>query len=95
MTEEETRRVFNAFARLTEAQGIEGVGLGLSIVKELTSLLHGDIQVTSQKGKGTTFRLTLPIEPVAHGDAPSVSPSVPSAGSSLPDSHAKDTPAVP
>ena len=95
MTEEETRRVFNAFARLTEAQGIEGVGLGLSIVKELTSLLHGDIQVTSQKGKGTTFRLTLPIEPVAHGDAPSVSPSVPSAGSSLPDSQAKDTPAVP
>ena len=95
MTEEETRRVFNAFARLTEAQGIEGVGLGLSIVKELTSLLHGDIQVTSQKGKGTTFRLTLPIEPVAHGDAPSVSPSVPSASSSLPDSQAKDTPAVP
>lgn len=95
MTEEETRRVFNAFARLTEAQGIEGVGLGLSIVKELTSLLHGDIQVTSQKGKGTTFRLTLPIEPVVHGDAPSVSPSVPSAGSSLPDSQAKDTPAVP
>lgn len=95
MTEEETRRVFNAFARLTEAQGIEGVGLGLSIVKELTSLLHGDIQVTSKKGKGTTFRLTLPIEPVAHGDAPSVSPSVPSASSSLPDSQAKDTPTVP
>lgn len=95
MTEEETRRVFNAFARLTEAQGIEGVGLGLSIVKELTTLLHGDIHVVSQKGKGTTFRLTLPVEPVAHGDAPSQPPSVPSAGPSLPDSHAKDTPTVP
>lgn len=65
MTPGETRRVFNAFARLPEAQGTEGVGLGLSIVQELVTLLHGDIQVTSRKGHGTTFRLAVPVAVVA------------------------------
>lgn len=65
MSPEETSRVFNAFARLPEAQGTEGVGLGLSIVQELVTLLHGNIQVTSEKGRGATFRLTVPVEAVA------------------------------
>ena len=64
MTEEETHRIFNAFARLPEAQGKEGVGLGLSIVRELVQLLDGNIQVSSEKGKGTSFLVTFPITPV-------------------------------
>lgn len=62
MTAEESRQIFHAFTRLPSAQGIEGVGLGLSITKELVNLLHGDISLSSQKGKGTTFYVTLPIK---------------------------------
>ena len=64
MTEEETKSIFRAFTRLPEAQGEEGIGLGLSIVKELVALLRGSIQVHSEKGTGTTFRVSLPIIPV-------------------------------
>ena len=37
-----------------------GTGLGLSIVKKIVDLHHGDIQVTSANGKGTSFRINLP-----------------------------------
>ncbi|TAE41386.1 MAG: ATP-binding protein [Runella slithyformis] len=40
------------------------LGIGLSLVKELVELLNGKIEVSSQKGKGTTFNLTLPFEPL-------------------------------
>ena len=76
MTDEETRRVFNAFTRLRGAQGTEGVGLGLSIVQELVTLLHGDIHVTSAKGRGTTFRLSVPVEPV-NGNEPQPATTAP------------------
>lgn len=63
MSPEESRKVFQAFTRLANAQGEEGVGLGLSITKELTQLLNGTITLSSQKGKGTTFFVTLPVKP--------------------------------
>jgi signal transduction histidine kinase len=40
------------------AQG--GVGLGLSIARRLLELLHGQIEIESEVGKGSTFRITLP-----------------------------------
>ncbi len=63
MTTEESQRIFQAFTRLKSAQGIEGTGLGLSITQELTSLLGGHIQLTSTKGRGSSFTVILPIEP--------------------------------
>lgn len=61
MTPDEARRVFNAFTRLPGAQGIEGVGLGLSITKEIVALLGGRVTVESEKGMGTVFRVSLPV----------------------------------
>jgi signal transduction histidine kinase len=37
-------------------------GLGLFIVKQLTTLMHGDIQVISEFGKGSEFVLTIPLQ---------------------------------
>ena len=63
MTSEEKQKVFHAFTRLKSAQGIEGTGLGLSITQELVSLLGGEIILHSTQGKGSTFIVTIPIEP--------------------------------
>lgn len=38
----------------------EGLGLGLSIAKENAQLLNGDLTFASEKGKGTTFKLSIP-----------------------------------
>ena len=66
MTPEELQSVFNAFTRLPGAQGKEGVGLGLTITREIVTLLGGRIKVASTKGKGTTFRVCLPVKVVAN-----------------------------
>jgi signal transduction histidine kinase/ActR/RegA family two-component response regulator len=55
-------RLFDAFYQ--ESSGLhrdyEGCGLGLVITKELADMMRGEIEVASQKGSGTTFRLRLP-----------------------------------
>ena len=66
MTPEEQQSVFNAFTRLPGAQGKEGVGLGLTITREIVTLLGGRINVASTKGKGTTFRVCLPVKVVTN-----------------------------
>jgi signal transduction histidine kinase len=38
----------------------QGVGIGLALVKELTEMMHGQVTVESQEGKGTTFTVRLP-----------------------------------
>ena len=64
MTPDELQTVFNAFTRLPGAQGKEGVGLGLTITREIVTLLGGEINVQSAKGKGSTFTVSLPVKVV-------------------------------
>jgi signal transduction histidine kinase len=60
--EDELERIFNAFAQGKGAHtgNLEGVGLGLSIVKKYVALLQGDIRVTSRLGEGSTFTFSIP-----------------------------------
>ncbi|MBK8025263.1 MAG: PAS domain S-box protein [Chloroflexi bacterium] len=53
--------IFETFWRHDQAHTTEGFGLGLSIVRRIVQHHGGTIDVESQVGQGTTFRITLPI----------------------------------
>ena len=62
MTEEEQRRVFGAFERLSNAATKDGFGLGLSIVQRIVAMLGGTIRLESEKGKGSRFTVEIPMQ---------------------------------
>ena len=60
---ENIEKLFNVDTKFTSegTAGEKGSGLGLSLVKEIVELHGGSIKVTSEFGKGSDFRLTLPV----------------------------------
>lgn len=56
--------IFDRFYRVDKDRSRQtgGTGLGLSLVKFLAELFDGQITVTSEKGKGTTFRVEFPCQ---------------------------------
>ena len=60
--EHEMKHIFERFFRASNANNIQGTGLGLNLVKRYAELLGGQVFFTSQFGKGTTFTITLPIQ---------------------------------
>ena len=56
---EDQARVFDEFFQTHDRK--PGTGIGLSIVKHLVEAHHGKAEVESEKGRGTLFRITLPI----------------------------------
>ena len=62
MSQADCQRIFDAFTRLPNGQDKEGVGLGLSITREVVQMLGGTITVTSEEGKGSCFTVSLPIK---------------------------------
>ena len=61
MTEDEQKRIFTAFERLSNATTQDGFGLGLSVVKRIVDILKGTIDLQSEKGKGSRFMVRLPM----------------------------------
>ncbi|MCM1484412.1 MAG: ATP-binding protein [Muribaculaceae bacterium] len=55
-------RIFNRFTRTEECMGIEGSGIGLSIVSAMARLIGADITLQSQPGKGSTFTLSVKVD---------------------------------
>ncbi len=63
MKPEEKAKLFQEFFRAKNeyTRGVSGTGLGLTIVKRIVDAYHGKIEVESEFGKGTTFKIQLPI----------------------------------
>tara|TARA_B100000745_G_C20152339_1_gene395048 strand:- start:43 stop:2133 length:2091 start_codon:yes stop_codon:yes gene_type:complete len=64
MDEEGMKAVFERFeqADSSTTRHFGGTGLGMAITKHLVELMAGSIQVASQKGRGTTFSVNLPLK---------------------------------
>lgn len=60
---DQVQHLFKEFFRIKneETKGIQGSGLGLSIVKKIVDMYKGVIDVASKAGEGTTFTVTLPL----------------------------------
>jgi signal transduction histidine kinase len=54
--------IFNKYYRIPNNRDVKGSCLGLSFVKELVLLLGGDIQLESERKKGSKFTVIIPIE---------------------------------
>jgi two-component system phosphate regulon sensor histidine kinase PhoR len=60
---EDLPRIFERFYRAPAARSVEnkGTGLGLAIVKRIIDMHNGTIEVSSELGHGTIFRIRLPV----------------------------------
>ncbi|MCI5500688.1 MAG: ATP-binding protein [Lachnospiraceae bacterium] len=60
--EEDIDKLFDSFQRVDEKVNcnIEGTGLGLAITKNLVTMMHGEISVESEFGKGSVFKVKIP-----------------------------------
>jgi two-component system phosphate regulon sensor histidine kinase PhoR len=63
ISSEDQNHIFERFYRADKSrnQQIPGTGLGLAIVNDLVLSIGGNIDLTSQRGVGTTIQLTFPI----------------------------------
>ena len=64
MSKEYLTKIFDRFYQVgkSESSLFGGVGIGLFIVKELATLHHGNVNVLSEPGKGSTFTVTIPVD---------------------------------
>ena len=61
LDDRQQKLIFKEFARLGNAVTQPGFGLGLSIVKNLVSLMKGKIEVSSHQGLGSIFTVSIPM----------------------------------
>ncbi|MGO9785329.1 MAG: response regulator [Stellaceae bacterium] len=80
MTPEQLGKLFQAFGQAdsSTSRKFGGTGLGLAITKHFARMLGGDVEVTSEAGKGSVFTLTLPARAAeaAPAAAPEAKPAV-------------------
>lgn len=67
---EDLNRIFQPFERAHHAESIKGMGLGLSIVRNIANRSGGTVEVQSKVGQGSTFTFLIPVEEVAYISVP-------------------------
>jgi len=60
---EHQRRIFGKFERAVSGKHYGGLGLGLFIARQMVEAMEGRIEVESEPGRGSTFRVELPRSP--------------------------------
>ena len=75
MSKEDVARLFGEFVRIKNSKTakVMGSGLGLSILRKLSSLYGGDVSVQSEPDVGSTFTVTLHDQPLPGPEAPTAS----------------------
>ncbi len=78
ISEQDQKQIFKRFNRLSQHQTLQGVGIGLALVKEVAFLNGGEVQLDSELGMGSIFSVSFPIHnsalsaPVSIIDAPTL-----------------------
>lgn len=64
ISKEDLKQIFTAFAQVKHSPNVKnyGTGLGLSICHQLAKHMNGEVTANSALGKGSTFRLKIPVE---------------------------------
>jgi signal transduction histidine kinase/ligand-binding sensor domain-containing protein/CheY-like chemotaxis protein len=65
---EDQARIFEPFIQVSTARSRQGTGLGLTITKRLVESMGGSIEVESAPGKGSCFRVRIPVEPARESE---------------------------
>ena len=62
---EQRSRIFDSFVQCdsSNTRNVGGTGLGLAVTKQLVTMMHGEIGISSKQGQGSTFWLTIPLHP--------------------------------
>jgi len=65
---EDQARVFEAFVQLAGSRKQKGTGLGLAITRQFVEQMGGTIQIESELGKGSCFRMEIPVKPARESE---------------------------
>ncbi|WP_300455441.1 ATP-binding protein [Accumulibacter sp.] len=68
IAEEEQARIFDPFAQAGQPATQKGSGLGLAITRQFVELMGGRIEVRSELGRGSCFRVEIPVAPASDSD---------------------------